>query len=493
MALSEYVLWYVPIIATIVYLGSTAVYNVYFHPLARFPGPKARAISEWPYFRAMIDGADPQRILEMHNKYGPVVRVSPNELAFVRPGAFRDIYGYKKGGKPELSKDKKYFSGMGEPSLVKSPDPTYHAHLRRLLAPGFSDAALRKQEAVIQEYLTIFMSKLEGESQDGDGCVDVVLWFKFFVFDVIGYLTYGESFDCLSSNKLHTWVRLLGKLGRFLVYNQASERLPSILKYPFLLLKMPTDLKSNIETVESISQTKVDYRKTHESTIPDFMGKLIEEHKAGRLTTKQLSSNASFLMAAGSETLVTFFSHCVNSLLTNPRVLAKLTSEIREKFPSSDDITMVSVNQCKYLRAVIDESMRVKPPAPAVHPRYTPPGGTEIDGFHVPGDVVVGVTIYAACNSPLNFHSPLDFVPERWTGEDPTYQNDARDAAQYFSVGPRDCLGRNLAYVEMKLVMAKLLWHFDLEQRFPDNWGDQRAYLVWEKPPMMVKLKPVRR
>jgi hypothetical protein len=45
----------------------------------------------------------------------------------------------------------------------------------------------------------------------------------------------------------------------------------------------------------------------------------------------------------------------------------------------------------------------------------------------------------------------------------------------------------------MKLVMAKLLWHFDLEQRFPDNWGDQRVYLVWEKPPMMVKLKPVRR
>ncbi|KAI3324168.1 putative P450 monooxygenase [Xylariaceae sp. AK1471] len=493
MALSEYVLWYVPIIATIVYLGSTAVYNVYFHPLARFPGPKARAISEWPYFRAMINGADPQRILEMHNKYGPVVRVSPNELAFVRPEAFRDIYGYKKGGKPELSKDKKYFSGMGEPSLVKSPDPAYHAHLRRLLAPGFSDAALRKQEVVIQEYLTIFMSKLEGESQNGDGCVDVVLWFKFFVFDVIGYLTYGESFDCLSSNKLHTWVRLLGKLGRFLVYNQASERLPSILKYPFLLLKMPTDLKSNINTVESISQTKVDYRRTHESTIPDFMGKLIEEHKAGRLTTKQLSSNASFLMAAGSETLVTFFSHCVNSLLTNPRVLAKLTSEIREKFPSADGITMVSVNQCKYLRAVIDESMRVKPPAPAVHPRYTPAGGAEIDGFCVPGDVVVGVTIYAACNSPLNFHSPLDFVPERWTGEDPTYQNDARDAAQYFSVGPRDCLGRNLAYVEMKLVMAKLLWHFDLEQRFPDNWGDQRAYLVWEKPPMMVKLKPVQR
>jgi hypothetical protein len=52
----------------------------------------------------------------------------------------------------------------------------------------------------------------------------------------------------------------------------------------------------------------VDHRTTHESTIPDFMGKFIEEYKAGKMTAKQLSSNASFLIAAGSETLVTFFS-----------------------------------------------------------------------------------------------------------------------------------------------------------------------------------------
>jgi cytochrome P450 len=129
----------------------------------------------------------------------------------------------------------------------------------------------------------------------------------------------------------------------------------------------------------------------------------------------------------------------VYNLLTNPRTLAKLTSEIRGKFASADEITMISVNQCKYLQGVIEECMRVKPPAPAVHPRCTPPGGAEIDGFYVPGNVVVGVTINAACNSPLNFHNPLDFVPERWTGEDPAYRNDARDAAQYFSVGPRDC------------------------------------------------------
>jgi len=59
---------------------------------------------------------------------------------------------------------------------------------------------------------------------------------------------------------------LFGKLGRFIVYNQASERLPSILKYPFLLLKMPTDLRSNINTLESISQVSVEFTKATNDT-----------------------------------------------------------------------------------------------------------------------------------------------------------------------------------------------------------------------------------
>jgi cytochrome P450 len=71
----------------------------------------------------------------------------------------------------------RYHSGIKEPTLVNSPDPAYHAHLRKMLAPGFSEASLRKQETVIQEYIRMLMQRLEelGSSDEG---VDLVMWFN---------------------------------------------------------------------------------------------------------------------------------------------------------------------------------------------------------------------------------------------------------------------------------------------------------------------------
>jgi cytochrome P450 len=169
------------------------------------------------------------------------------------------------------------------------------------------------------------------------------------------------------------------------------------------------------------------------------MEKLINEYRERRMTMYQLDSNASFLMAAGSETLVTAITHTVFRLLTNPQTLEKLTAEIRSKFASTEDMTMSNVNQCKYLLGCIEEAMRMQAPSPATHPRYTTAGGAIIDGFQVPGNVAVGIPVHAACRSALNFRDAESYIPERWTGEDPLYDRDFKEAAQIFSKGPRDC------------------------------------------------------
>jgi len=176
-----------------------------------------------------------------------------------------------------------------------------------------------------------------------------------------------------------------------------------------------------------------------ETPIPDFIGNLIQSHKDGKMTLHQLNSNAVFLMAAGTETLVTAIVHTVFRLLTNKHTLLKLTREIRETFATSQEITMTGVNKCRYLQACVDENLRIQPPSPGTHPRYTPPGGMEIDGHFIPGDTAVGVPIYAACRSPSNFRNADSYEPERWAGEDPQYAADLKDAAMIFSVGPRDC------------------------------------------------------
>jgi cytochrome P450 len=169
------------------------------------------------------------------------------------------------------------------------------------------------------------------------------------------------------------------------------------------------------------------------------MDKLIEAHQQGNMTMNQLNSNATFLMAAGSGTLAFQLAHVTYQLIMNPQTLSKLTKEIRTKFARQDEITMISVNHCKYLTACLDEALRIQAPAPITHPRYTPPSGACIDGYFVPGNVAVGIPIHAANRSPRNFRDPDKFIPERWTGEDTSYDGDLKDAAQVFGLGPRDC------------------------------------------------------
>ena len=70
------------------------------------------------------------------------------------------------------------------------------------------------------------------------------------------------------------------------------------------------------------------------------------------------------------------------------------------------------------------------------------------------------------------------------------FANDNRAVLRPFSVGPRNCIGRNLAYNEMRLILARVLWNFDL-QLWEEirGWMKQKSYGLWEKPPMFVRLK----
>jgi cytochrome P450 len=117
---------------------------------------------------------------------------------------------------------------------------------------------------------------------------------------------------------------------------------------------------------------------------------------------------------------------------------------------------------------------------------------------HARTQTAVGIPQYASYRSARNFRFPDQFVPERWLPGDKaaaeTYAEDVRDVLQPFSAGPRNCIGKNLAYAEMRLILARVLWNFDLEL-MPDSsdWANQKIYVLWEKGAMNVGLKPVQR
>src|SRR3954470_23078937 len=94
----------------------------------------------------------------------------------------------------------------------------------------------------------------------------------------------------------------------------------------------------------------------------------------------EIVSTFGILLIAGSETTATLLSAVVFYLLTNPDVMQNLQKEIRTTFTTEDEITMVSVNKLKYQLAVLDEGMRIHPPAPLGTLRETPAEGALIDG-----------------------------------------------------------------------------------------------------------------
>ncbi|KFA77429.1 hypothetical protein S40288_03084 [Stachybotrys chartarum IBT 40288] len=472
---------------------SSIVYNLFFHPLRSYPGPwYAKASIVWFFYRTIL-GNYTHAVHQLHLKYGAVVRIAPNELAYTDPQAWKDIYGHRNGI-PENAKD---------PSQIISEDPAHptiidatrehHSKIRRLISNGFSDKSMRQQENVLASYVKLF---IEGLRKNSPGPVDLVEWYnltgKFTTFDIIGHLAFAESFDCLTSSKYHPWVSMIFSTLNFVTWLRALNRLAPVAS-PMLMRFIPKRMREEHEANFEMSKQKLLRRKAAKPEYTDLMTHFLQAEEKGLLVEKDLVNNAQVFVVAGSETTATLLSGATYYILQDPRVYKTLVDEIRLAFRSPSDITLTAVSDLKYLLAVLDEALRLYPPAASNHPRVTPPQGAMIVGRFVPPKTVVGINQYAMFRSPLNFHDPDAFVPERAL---PTnewkWANDRRDALQPFSYGPRNCVGRNLAYAEMRLIMAHLLLSFDLElMPGQEAWLNQRIMTSWVKKPLMVKLHPI--
>jgi cytochrome P450 len=168
-------------------------------------------------------------------------------------------------------------------------------------------------------------------------------------------------------------------------------------------------------------------------------------------------------------------------------------------------MTFLALQELPYMNACIDEALRIFPPVPTGLTRTVPEGGDTVAGEHIAGGTTVSVYSWAATHSPDNFARPNEFVPERWLegADGAPYAGDRKEASQAFSLGPRGCIGKHLSYLELRLILANLLWYYDiqreeLEDGF-DIWdvrGDLKhvkAFNTWNKPPLMCRLMPVKR
>ncbi|CRL23879.1 Cytochrome P450 [Penicillium camemberti] len=471
------------------YLIGLLLYNVYFHPLAKYPGPKSMAATRLPYIRLILSGQIAHRTKALHQQYGNVVRIAPDELSFTDGEAWKPIYGTRVGH-GQKPKDYRFYAPTveGAPGIIESNDID-HSRFRRLLSHAFSDSLLRGQEPIIKGYADLLIQRLHENIKSGTGTVDMLAWYNFTTFDIIGDLAFGEPFGCLRNSEYHQWVSIIMSTARYGAYTNVARRLPGW-KYIIPLIT-PKHIILQKNTHVTLTKEKVRGRMTKSNERPDFFGNILKHQNTERgLSFPEMISNASTLIIAGSETTATLLSGVTYLLLRSPRVLAKLQDEIRSTFTKEEEITLESCNKLEYCLAVLTESLRVYPPVPIGLPRIVDAQGDMIAGNWVPGGTTVSVSQLAASHSSANFTDAEKFIPERHL-DDPRFANDSKTAMQPFSFGPRNCIGRNLAYVEMRIILARIVFNFDMELDQPEkDWMDQRIFFLWDKPELMIKLKP---
>lgn len=146
---------------------------------------------------------------------------------------------------------------------------------------------------------------------------------------------------------------------------------------------------------------------------------------------------------------------------------------MRSVFSQSDEIRLSpKLSSCHYLRAVIDESLRLSPPVANALWREVTDLNQVIDGVPLPVGTEVGVSLYNVLHSKKVFPNASVFIPERWLevsagGTFPERLAEAKYAFKPFSLGPRNCAGMNLAYAEMTILIAKTVWAVDFKR--PDG------------------------
>ncbi|KAK1754366.1 cytochrome P450 [Echria macrotheca] len=439
----------------------------------------------------MVAGDHPKWVSSLHKKYGPVVRTAPNELSFTTASSFRDIYGFRKDHqvfRKSAAYDAAAFTAQTR-SIVNERDPIEHAKMRKLLAPAFSDRSLRQQWPLISQIVDGFMDSLATQSKQGKQ-IDLTLAFNLATFDIATSLSLGESFHSVEAGKMHPWAAFFKNGARAMGEAVAMMKLPGLMNV-VLAMKPPQvmNMIKELRLHEALCVEMVKKREQSPTGRQDIIGLVLDakENQDGNISTSFKAAQLSDLVIAGTETTSTALATTNYFVLRNAAVLQKLRAEIRGRFKSYQEIIPATTADLEYLNAVLNEGLRIMAPVPWPPSRTVPAGGDTVDGNFLPGGTWVSTNYFAAARSPDNFAEPEEFRPERWIDKG----GDVLDASQPFGLGVRACIGKAMALSEMRLIMAKMHYRFDVEAVDEElDWIKATVFrLLWDKPALMARLR----
>ncbi|KAI1115192.1 cytochrome P450 [Nemania sp. NC0429] len=495
---------WLPILSTLViaYAVARCIYFLHFHPLSKFPGPKLAAVSNVWYAYYWLQGRWPWAIQATLKKYGHIVRIAPNELVFDSPQASKDIYGsHDKGLEIFTKTDIHDFGRDRDGGLIWQQDPVKHHQIAKQLAPAFSLRAIRAKDGVLHKHVDYFVEKMKEKAASHVG-VDLAAWVQWLSLDIAADMAYHHEANCMRDEQDSPYLRLILRFNKLVTVTQVLRRFPwlSFLRFfgfSFSLVARFLEVK---RTRVFEFRRRLSKRGTTEHV--DYFEQLIQERTPddGEELT-HLSTITTQLMFAGYLPPSDWYYGILFHLLQNEEVWNVLTQEIRHEFKTYNQITPGSSSPLPYLNACMKEALRLFNTSATINGMPVCSPGATVDGSYIPKGTVCQFSIRSVCRNPRYFKNPEKYRPERWLPSDhalynPIFANDTLDAFSAFSQGPRVCVGKEVAWWQGRLVIAKILWSFDIRMlpgQHVDMEKDLRSWGYWEKPGLTVRFLPVRR
>lgn len=454
-------------------------YRIFFHPLSKHPGPFLAKITDGYQLYHAWKGDRHIDFWRLHQKYGAVVRFGPNSLSFNSATALKQVYGFRANVRKAHFYDAFVHPA---PNTHNTRDKELHARKRRVLSHGFSDSAIKQMEKYILANVRTFCEEIgKGaliETKDWSSTKNMADWCNYLAMDILGDLCYGKAFHMLESPENRYALDLVAAATK---RHLICGTMPEIDRFRLDKFLFPEIAAGRARYMAYSKAQLTERTKLGDDTDRrDFFYHLLKarDPETGQgFTTPELWAESNLLIIAGSDTTSTAMAATLFYLTRSPAALHKATEEVRAKFASVEDICQGSMlNSCAFLRACIDEAMRMSPSVGGLLPREVLPGGMIIDGVQVPHGTVVGVPHYTIHHNETLYPAPFRFIPERWmmgtsfgSGVDAKIvtEDDVKTAQSGFcpfSVGPRGCIGKGLAYQEMMTTLARTFWLYDLRR-----------------------------
>ncbi|ERF75990.1 hypothetical protein EPUS_01356 [Endocarpon pusillum Z07020] len=467
------------------YFVGLGFYRVFLSPLAAFPGPKLAALTTWyqAYYDIWLHGQYFRRLDRIHEEYGPIVRINPHELHVNDPFFIEELYSgsakkrdkYKWVGRATLRlypRPAHFIIAKLIPtvpdSLVATVPHDHHRKRRAAINPYFSKASIRKLDPVIQNTLVALLKRMDQSAKSPD-VFHASLAYKAVTCDIITEFSFGVSTDYMARNDYeHSFFKAVDDhlhMSWMMAYiawlGPAMNSLPpSIMGLIYPGLKHLWNMHS--QWVKQIEKIRTQDKLNGNGTV--FHGLLNSDLPPSEKTDQRLRQEAQLLVLAGQDTTAYTLSSLTYELLANHEILQKLKEELEGALPDlNTPFTSAQLEQLPYLTGIIQEGIRLHPGAIIRQTRIAPEQNmiyrdacTEKE-WVIPAGVPVSMDARSCNLNPKVFVDPHKFIPERWL------ENPRLDKYMLtFSRGTRMCLGMNLAYSELYIIIAEIFRRYEL-------------------------------